>query len=122
MPEKRRAPGSFHVDRSERLAIFLDIAVPLRIMELQRQGGPLDTDFERARQTGFLIAEGANGKGADASATLLDGHFKGRKQDHEDAAKLMNEIAFALAVCAFLPGGVPEFLGRHWESERITKR
>jgi hypothetical protein len=62
----------------------LEIAVPLRIPELQRRGGPTDTHFEMARSFSIVIAEKGD--------ILLFGGKKG------EAARLFNQLAEALAV------------------------
>ena len=99
------------------LGIFLDGAVPLCVMEIQSRGGPADADFERAREIGAMIAEGIDDKGADATATLIDGYFKRGREERHSVGALMARMAFALAVGSFVPGGTPPFLGRRWETK-----
>lgn len=92
------------------LSITLSAAVPLRILIYQRRGGPTLGDLERARQTADLVA----GRG-DA---LLYGYRGGRTPKGQPAvAHIFNELADALAVLAFCPGGVTLF-GSHWEAQR----
>lgn len=102
---------------ADSLALFLDGAVPLCVMELQSRGGPTDEDFKRARAVGDLIAFGEGDKGADASATLIDGYFKRGREERHSVGTLMARMAFALAVGSFCPGGTPPFLGRRWETK-----
>lgn len=84
------------------LLATLEVAVPLRIAELQARGGPKDSDFERVKGYTELITGGADG--------ML---FTGNKRGH--AAYVFNCVADALSVMAFVPGGV-KFAGEHWEA------
>lgn len=79
------------------LPIMLDVAVPLRMHEIRQRGGPTDADFERARAFAPVLAE----KG--------DVLLFGSKKEKGKAAELFNELAFALAVAACVPGGVTIF-------------
>lgn len=89
------------------LSISLSAAVPLRIIDYKRQGGPTDDDRERARRTGHLIAE---------KGDVLQ--FRGKKKG--EAAEIFNALADGLAVLAFCPGGV-KFLGHHWDATTEAK-
>jgi hypothetical protein len=91
---------------NEALAIALAAAVPLRIAELQRKGGPTDAHLAMARAFSTVIAEKGD--------ILLFGGKKG------EAAQIFNRLAEATAVMAFMPGGVG-FYGMHWEA-RAEKR
>jgi len=86
---------------------FLALAVPARIEALQRQeGGVSAEDFTRV--TGYTDALGVDG---DA---LI---YPRRGKSAEMAAKLID----ALAVLAFVPGGVT-FGDLHFEAEREKSR
>lgn len=86
------------------LADMLDLAVPLRIMMLQARGGPTDTDWE------LVQMYGVNGL-QHADELLFGGSGK-----IGDAPREFSALAQAIAVLAFLPGGVTLF-GRHYESK-----
>lgn len=81
------------------LPLMMDAAVPLRIAELQRRGGPDAADFNAAREFGSVLASRGD--------VLMYGGKPG------EAAELANGMAQALAVMAFVPGGVSVF-GRRW--------
>ena len=88
------------------LAISLSAAVPLRIMELQRQGGPTEMDWRNAADFGQILAEKGD--------VLQFGYGKRKPQAGEPSvADLFNRLAQALAVLAFIPGGVRVF-GMHF--------
>jgi len=77
--------------------------VPIRIAEIRRATGePCQDDWNFARSTGQLIAE----KG---DILLFGGTKKG------EAAAIMNAMIEAIAVMAFLPGGITLF-GLHFEA------
>jgi hypothetical protein len=86
---------------SEHLSIALGAAVPLHIEEIRKAGGPTVEDFK--------AASGFSGDLAHRGDVLL---FGGGKKG--EAAELFNKTARAIAVLAFLPGGVTLF-GNHWE-------
>ena len=83
---------------------MLQLAVPLYIQQLKGNGGPADSDFTRLRGIGDGLAQRGD--------ILLYG---GRKRG--EAAQLFNDLAFAIAVLSFVPGGVCVF-GQRWESMR----
>jgi hypothetical protein len=83
------------------LVLTLELAVPLRIAELQRRGGPLEADWDAARTFGPVLSERGD--------VLLYGGKQGQ------AAGLFNSLAEAIAVMAFLPGGITVF-DQHWEA------
>lgn len=85
----------------ELLTLALAAAVPLRLQQLQAQGGPTPWDVSQARETGQLLAEKGD--------VLLFGGRRG------EAAGLFNRLVHALAVLAFCPDGI-HFCGRHWEA------
>lgn len=83
------------------LVLMLQLAVPLWIKEVQS----LTPDAR------FALLEGA----ADAIASRGDVlQFGGGKKG--EAAELFNILARALAVMAYVPGGV-RFAGNHWEAK-----
>lgn len=88
---------------SHPLVICLDAAVPLRIRELAVRGGPTDVDFERVK--GY----------ADNIASRADVLMFGGSKKKGEIARLFNELADALAVMAFVPGGVSVF-GRRYKA------
>lgn len=81
------------------LASTLSIAVPLRILDYEARGGPGAPDFERAREFGVVLASQGD--------TLLFGGKKG------EAASMFNQVADAVAILSFCPGGVKLF-GNHF--------
>jgi len=87
--------GSRHPLRSA-----LAVAVPFRILELSRDGGPRAVDWDSLPAVAELISEHGD--------TLLYGGKKG------EAARLFRGLVDALAVMAFGLGGVSVF-GTHYE-------
>jgi len=85
------------------LTISLSAAVPLRILEYQKAGGPTDDDRERARRFASVLGE---------KGDILQ--FRGKKKG--ETAEVFNRLADALAVLSFCPGGV-KFRGEHWEGK-----
>lgn len=77
------------------LSITLSAAIPLKIMDINLRGGPTKQDFDRARSFADVLATQGD--------VLMFGGKKG------EAAKLFNELAFACAICAFVPGGITIF-------------
>jgi hypothetical protein len=71
----------------------VELAVSLKIQELQESGGPNTQQFEEAKSFSSILAE----KG---DVLLFGGGKKG------EVAELFNRLVFALAVMAFIPGGV----------------
>lgn len=97
-------PRDGHPTEGALLSIALEAAVQLRIMELERQGGPSDADREEAGRFATLLA--SNGD------RLL---YKSARDKHgPSSADMFNGLARGLAVMAYQPGGVT-FLGTHWE-------
>lgn len=76
------------------LPIHLQTAVPLRIAELEAQGGPTSEDFAR-------IQSYSEDLGANGDAILF--YVKGKTS--EMVTKLVDEIA----VMSFVPGGITTF-------------
>lgn len=83
------------------LTAHVAMAVPLRIDEIKKAGGPTDADFARASAHSLHIAERGD--------VLL---FGGRKRGEE--AELVNRLVDGIAVLAVVPGGVDLF-GMHFE-------
>lgn len=93
-------PGRVTFGPGAALSIALSVAVPLRIAEYQKGGGPGDADRDRVRE--FAIVLGEKGD------VLQYGGKPG------EAADLFNRLADGLAVLSFQPGGVKAF-GEHWQ-------
>ena len=79
---------------TELLPIHLQMAVPLRIAELEANGGPTKEDFCRVR-------EYAADFGSRGDAILF--HVKG------ETAEMVNRLVDSIAVMAFVPGGISVF-------------
>ena len=87
------------------LTISLSAAVPLRIMELIRNGGPSQEDFERI--TSYQ---------EDLTAHGDDLYF--RNANNNATATRFNQVADAIAVLSFLPGGITAF-GMHFDGNEM---
>src|SRR5215467_15934488 len=85
----------------EQLRLMLSAALPLAIGLMHQRSGPKKADFELARDFGGVLAHKGD--------VLMFGGKQG------EVADLVNRLVHALAVSAFLPGGVT-FLGDHWEA------
>lgn len=83
------------------LAIAISVAVPLRILELQAQGGPSQEQLNRLPEISRNLSEHGD--------ALL---YQSKKQG--ETARLFNDMALAIAILAFAPGGVTIF-GRHYQ-------
>ena len=94
-PEAKGTPGLFQPG-FDMLTISLSAAVPLRIIEIIRSGGPTDADFERIQSYR-----------EDLTAHGDDLYFQSTKKG--ETAHRFNQVADAIAVMSFLPGGVPAF-------------
>jgi len=86
----------------EGIKLFLDTAVPLRVLALQEQGGPTSEDFKRVSAHSSLLGEHGD--------ALM---FKSKKGL---TAKVSNALADSIAVLSFVPGGI-ELFDEHWESK-----
>lgn len=86
----------------ELMRLSLEVGVFLRMHEIKKRNGPSDFDFKRACQFGSVLA------------TKGDVLQYGSKKKGE-AADLMAGLIDAVAILAFLPGGI-DFLGLHWEA------
>lgn len=97
-PSRRK--GAVPVSQSL-LADTLQVAVPLWLMRLEQQGGPLERDWKWAREFAWVL-------GSEADKLLFKGGKKG------ETARLFNDLARAIAIMAHAPGGVKLF-GHRWE-------
>lgn len=86
--------------KRERLSTHLSLTVPLAIDEIRERGGPTDADRDFAAAFGRMLAHKGD--------VLLYGGRRG------EAAELVSQLARALAVLAYQPGGVSVF-GLHFE-------
>jgi hypothetical protein len=84
------------------LQTTLEATVPFRMLELRQQGGPLDRDWQETRDFADVLA-------TEGDAVLFKGHKKG------DTARVMKGLIRALAVMAFVPGGVTAW-GLHFDA------
>jgi len=91
----------------ENIKLFLDAAVPLRVLALQEQGGPTSEDFKR-------ISAHSNLLGEHGDALMFTSKKKGL------TAKVANAVADSIAVLSFVPGGV-ELFDRHYETKAEEK-
>lgn len=79
------------------LDMALMAAVPLRILEMVRQGGPAPEDWDTlGDRLGPILQQ--------ADSVLL---YKGRDRKEGEVAAAFSELARGLAILSFLPGGVP---------------
>ena len=86
------------------LPIMMQAAVPLHIMRLKERGGPTEEDMKKAQETSDKLGE-------HGDILLCGGGKKG------ECADLFNGTAHAVAVLAFVPGGINIF-GAHFEATR----
>jgi len=80
----------------------LEASVPFRMLELRQWGGPTELDWQEARDFADVLA-------FEGDAVLFKGHKKG------DTARVMRGLIRALAVMAFVPGGVTAW-GLHFDA------
>lgn len=90
------------------LATALSAAVPLRILELCRRGGPTDEDLTRVQ----AYQEDLSTHGEDL-------FFRSNKPG--GSAERFNQTADAIAVLAFCPGGIHIF-GAHYDGQQMLQR
>ncbi|GHO55795.1 hypothetical protein [Ktedonobacter robiniae] len=90
---------------SSHLAIALSASVPLRVLGLYERQGPNENDLGAARQVGTLLA-------SKGDVLLFGSQVRG------ETAELFNQVAQALAVLSFVPGGVTCF-GQHFDAQAI---
>ena len=91
------------------MADMMGMAVPLHIARLKEKGGPDAADMEKAQGLSDVLGERGD-------ILLFGGGKKGKKGE---VADMFNGTAAAIAVLAFVPGGVTLF-GQHWEAERAA--
>jgi hypothetical protein len=89
------------------LLATLEVAIPLRIAEIRKRGGPSTLDWAWARQE-FLPRLAHSGE-----ALLHRSSGEQYRRARTDSAGLVNDLARALAILSFEPGGV-RFGGRRW--------
>lgn len=89
------------------LKIHLSAMVPIALMELKQRGGPDDLDYERVRSYATEL-------GAKGDAILYPVKAKGQ------SAEMVSKLVEAIAVLAFLPGGITIF-GMHFNASGIPK-
>lgn len=77
------------------LQLHLSVQVPLYLAEMTRYGGPMQYEWDAAREFGVELASRGD--------VLLYGGKKG------EAADLANRLGKSVAVLAHLPGGVTTF-------------
>lgn len=87
------------------LTTMMQTAVPLHVMRLKEKGGPTKEDMARAQETSDILGERGD--------ILL--HGGGKKGE---AADQFNRTAHAIAVLAFVPGGVTLF-GTTFDAEKM---
>jgi hypothetical protein len=75
------------------MKLTVSMAVPLRILELKRYGGPTDLDWDEAREIAQEIAE---------KGDILQ--FQSEKKG--ESGRIMGRLIRALAIAAFVPGGI----------------
>jgi hypothetical protein len=95
------------MDRSDKrveglLATSLSMAVTLIIMEMAQHGGPTEDDYKRVKSYQDDLLERGN-----------DLFYPSKKEG--DTAKRFNQVADAIAVLSFAPGGITVF-GLHFDS------
>lgn len=90
------------------LEVMICPAVLLQISMMEGRGGPSDEDMAMARQSSEILGE-------HGDILLYGGGRKG------ECADLFNRTAHAVAVLAFVPGGV-ELFGKRYEAGRAGKR
>ena len=95
--------GSSPSPSTSNLTMMMQLAVPLWIQRLKDKGGPDAEDQKKAQETSDILGE--------RGGILL--HGGGKKGECADQ---FNRTAHAIAVLAFVPGGV-EVFGQHFEEK-----
>ena len=118
-----------HITAEKLLPILLPLTVEMRMLQLREKGGPEEADFARAQEFGRQASDGPeeapNPSGKPEDIKFI-AHVRMGLGDGSDllytsqsgkgaTAAMFNELAFALAVGAFLPGGV-KFLDMCWHA------
>ena len=93
---------------NEHLSLMMRLAVPLYIEMLQARGGPTTEDMKKAQATSDILGEHGD--------ILLHGSDK-----PGECADMFNRTAHAIAVLAFVPGGV-ELFGARFQAERTAEK
>lgn len=86
------------------LMTMMQTAVPLHVLQLKERGGPTAEDMAEAQKTSDMLGERGD-------VLLFGGGKKG------ECADLFNRTARAIAILAFVPGGVDIF-GAHFEETK----
>lgn len=86
----------------ELICCTLAASVPFRILELERRGGPTESEWEETRAFAWVL-------GPQGDNLLYRSGKKG------ETARLMADLIYAIAVLAFAPGGVTTF-GLHFDA------
>jgi predicted Rossmann-fold nucleotide-binding protein len=86
---------------------MMQMAVPIHIEELKKKGGPDEEDMKKAQEISAVLGERGD--------ILLYGGGK-----PGECADQVNRTARAIAVLAFVPGGITIF-GSHFEA-KISKK
>ena len=89
------------------LEMMICPAVLLQISMMEGRGGPSEEDRARAQQSSDMLGE-------HGDILLYGGGRKG------ECADLFNRTAHAIAVLAFVPGGV-ELFGQRFEAGKASK-
>ena len=92
---------------NDHLSEMMRLAVLLNIAEIKERGGPTAEDMAKAEETSDLLGEHGD--------VLL--HGGGKKGE---CANLFNRTAHAIAVLAFVPGGV-ELFGARFEADKTSE-
>ena len=87
---------------NDNLSAMMQMAVFFRVEELKQRGGPTDEDMRKAQETSDILGERGD-------ILLFGGGKKG------ECAEIFNRTAHAIAVLAFVPGGV-EVFGTRFEA------
>lgn len=95
LPPENAAPQRF-LREYHPLPDFLSLAVPFNVLNLKRRGGPTDCELDSAREFGIELA-------SKGDSLLFTTKTKG------ETAKVFNELARAIAIASFLPGGIEVF-------------
>lgn len=95
--------------------LALPMAVYLQAEELKAQGGPSEGDFENLGGVALLIAEHGDLL-LERSKASNRGHKRTIDKDKIHTADVFNQVARAVAVLSFNPGGVTLF-GQHFETK-----
>lgn len=106
------------------LALFLEMGVPLAILELQKKGGPSRYDYKSIETLGSDLAQYGD-------RLMFNDFNRPKKKPKYDPDKpwimdsyrnttgsLAGRLAKAIGIMAFNPGGIKIF-GMHWTAESV---